>query len=96
MDENEVKGICSSLAYALKSAGGTDTTTENLIISEFFHALNRRGWIRNELVDPQIEYTKDRLAYYRSPESLRTRTPQTDMHTSRTNPLNRWRSQARF
>jgi len=96
MDENEVKGICSSLAYAIKSAGGTDTPTENLIISEFFHALNRRGWIGNELVDPQIEYTKDRLDYYRSPESQRIRTPQTDMHTSRTNPLNKWRDQARF
>lgn len=96
MNEDEVKGICNSLAYTIKSAGGTDLTTERLIISEFFHALNRRGFLRNELVEPQISYTLDRLAYYRSPESQRIRTPQTDMHTSRTNPLNKWRDQARF
>ena len=96
MDENEVKGICNSLAYAIKSAAGTDLTTERLIISEFFHALNRRGFLRNELVEPQIGYTLDRLAYYRSPEALRVRSPQIDMYTSKLNPLNKWRGQARF
>ena len=110
MNENEVKGICASLAYSIKSVvegeatltyageGGEVAfkTIERLIISEFFHALNRRGFMRNNLIDPQIAHTLDRLAYYRSPESRRIHSPQTDMHTDTRSPLNSWRKQGRF
>jgi hypothetical protein len=78
--------VACSLAYSIKSVvekeavltykGETEPidfgTIEGLIVSEFWYAMNRRGWVGKE-TEELIAYTLDRLAFYRSPESGRTK-----------------------
>jgi len=97
-------GVAYSLAYSIKSVvekeavltykGETELidfgTIEVLIVSEFWYEMNRRGWVGKE-TEELIAYTLDKLAFYRSPESGRTKTSETDMQTDPNNPFNKWR-----
>ena len=86
LGEDERMEIAYALRWALRSPRLT-SEEEKEVITEFMHALNRRRLILNEDVEEAIK---------RALEPLKVATPQTDMHTSRTNPLNKWRDQARF
>ena len=86
LTEEQRREISYSLRWALRSVQ-PEPLQEKLIISEFMHALNRRRLILNGDVDKAIETAR---------EPLKIARPQTDQHTSPFNPLNRWRSQARF
>jgi len=60
---SEVSGfeaMSQSLAYALK-ASGVSPTEERLVVSEFWNALNRKGWVHNEEVDPWVKHTQGLL-----------------------------------
>lgn len=57
------KSVAESLAYALSSTFPKERdegTVMRLIVSEFWHALNRRGFA-NDAVDPSITYTYEKL-----------------------------------
>ena len=86
LSEAERTEIAYSLRWALRSVQA-EPLMEKLIISEFMHALNRRKLILNDDVEGAIQ---------KALEPLKISTPQTDQHTNRTNPLNKWRAQARF
>jgi len=60
---SEVSGfeiISQCLAYALKGSN-LSLTEARLVASEFWHALNRRGWVHNEEVAAWSEHTQSLL-----------------------------------
>ena len=55
MDMEEMRFVREALRHALTQTN--DTTTERLIVQEFWHSLNRKGVVKNNDVQPLIDLT---------------------------------------
>ena len=59
-EETGFEAMARSLAYALMHSN-VPYDASRLVVSEYWNALNRRGWVSNDEVDPWIKFTLDLL-----------------------------------
>jgi len=60
MDEDLKRNLRESLVYAVYSSV-KDRTAKRLLVSEFFHSLNRKGFLLNYEVEDMISKAYDQL-----------------------------------
>ena len=59
-EETGFQVMAECLAAALKGSN-LSMAEMRLVVSEYWNALNRRGWVSNDEVDPWIKFTLDLL-----------------------------------